>query len=240
MTLVDTLKEGARQGQGGAAHGRIRNVLVIGEVALSLTLLIGAALLAETLYNLRSEKLGFDPANVITMTTPGPQVKPLTIARVWGFDRQLLDRIQSLPGVSSAAVVSVAPLTGQGNLPTQVEGYNDSSRSFGGTEVRVVSSRYFETMRIPILQGRGIQQSDAASASFVHLSCYSRETGITNVSFMNEPSRKEKSREKCQIVARYGAPRIRSGSARNYGRWCLLGISRQRAPTGGWRKKELP
>jgi hypothetical protein len=64
------------------------------------------------------------------------------------------------------------------------------------------------------------------SMSAVHLSCYFRETGITNVSFMNESSRKEKSCEKCQIIARYGAPRFRPGSAWDYGRRGLLGISR--------------
>jgi putative ABC transport system permease protein len=164
MKLRETLKEGGRQGAGGAVRHRARNFLVVGEVALSLTLLVGAALLAATLYNLRSQKLGFDPTNVLTLTTPYPRIKPLTTARVWSFEQELLARIQSLPGVTSAAVVTVAPLDGRANLPAQVAGLNDPNHSWGGTEIRAISSRYFETMRIPVLQGRGILENDIAGS----------------------------------------------------------------------------
>lgn len=170
MDVSETLKQSGRGG--GVVKGQLRRALVTAEVALSLALVIGAALLAETLYNLHNEKLGFHPDNVMTMTTPYPlvsatsvgsefaMVKRVSTEGVWGFERGLLTRIETLPGVVSAAVVSVAPLHGQANMPAQVAGLNDAQHSFGGTEVRIVSSRYFETMQIPVLDGRRIQDSD--------------------------------------------------------------------------------
>lgn len=170
MNVSETLKQSSRGG--GAVKGQLRRALVTAEVALSLALVIGAALLAATLYNLLNEKLGFNPDNVITMTTPYPVVSAKVVSSeywlvkrvgtegVWSFERGLLSRIEALPGVLSAAVVSVAPLHGRANIPAQVAGLNDAQHSFGGTEVRIVSSRYFETMQIPVLAGRGIQESD--------------------------------------------------------------------------------
>ena len=165
MKLNEVLKEGGRQGAGGAAHGRIRNILVIAEVALSLALLVGAALLGQTLYNLHHVDLGFDPTNLITLSTPFPNVKPLTPARIWNFEEQVLERVRSIPGVTGAATVAVAPLTGQSNFPAQVAGLNDAAHSWGGTEIRPISNGYFETMRIRLLQGRALQESDTAGAA---------------------------------------------------------------------------
>jgi putative ABC transport system permease protein len=163
MNLLDTLKEGGMKG--GVVHNRVRNVLVIGEVALSLTLIVGAALLAETLYNLHRENLGFDPENVVTMVTPLPNGKGQTTARDWELERDLLVRIQTIPGVISAAVVTAAPLTSWANLPTQLAGNNDPNFSIGGMEIRAISSRYFQSMCISLLRGREFQESDVATAA---------------------------------------------------------------------------
>jgi len=163
MNLVNALKEGGMNG--GASRNRVRNVLVIGEVALSLTLLVGAALLAQTLYNLHRENLGFDPENVVTFVTPYPNVRPLTPERIWQFEQDVLARIQSIRGVTSAAAVSVAPLTNQSNVPVQVAGMNDPKHSFGGAEIRAVTDRYFQTMRIPLLRGREIQGDDITTGA---------------------------------------------------------------------------
>ena len=160
-----TLKEGGSQTGTGPTHSRLRNLLVTCEVALSLALLVGAALFGESLYRLHQEKLGFDPRNLVTMTTPIGRARNLTADQVWNFEQQLLPRIQSLPGVNSAAVVTVAPLTGQANLPAQLLGNNDAEHSFGGTEVRAVSTGYFTTMRIPVLRGRGILENDTTGTS---------------------------------------------------------------------------
>jgi putative ABC transport system permease protein len=121
-------------------------------------------LLAESLYYLHREKLGFDPTNVVKMSAAYPGESGYTGERIWDLEKQLLTRIQALPGVNSAAVVAVAPLAGKWNLPTQLEGYNDPEHSVGGMEIRTISEQYFQTMRIPVREGRGILRSDAASA----------------------------------------------------------------------------
>src|SRR5256884_5922855 len=90
-------------------------------------------------------------------------------SRDWSSDvcSSDLTRIQTLPGVSSAALVNVVPLDGQGNMPTQLAGHNDADHSIGAMEIRRISERYFETMRIPFLAGRGVEESDAEGAPLV-------------------------------------------------------------------------
>ncbi|HET9400401.1 MAG TPA: ABC transporter permease, partial [Candidatus Acidoferrales bacterium] len=144
--IGETLKQGGH-GYGSAASNRVRNILVIGELAISVTLLVGAALLGRTLYNLRSEKLGFDVKNLLMVSVPMPrqfppiqalsmayEQKTLSLpnlsssqnwARRWIYEQDLLMKIGALPGVVSAGIVNVAPLSGQGNFPTQAAGLND-------------------------------------------------------------------------------------------------------------------
>jgi len=165
VNLATAIKEGQTQASAGAAHGRTRNVLVVSETALSLMLLIGAALLAETLYSLHQEKLGFDPTNVVKMSVAYPNVSDYSGERIWTLQKQLLNRIQAMPGVQSTAAVAVAPLAGKWNLPAQLEGYNDADHSIGGMEIRTISNQYFETMHIPVVRGRSILASDVASTA---------------------------------------------------------------------------
>jgi predicted permease len=162
LDLNSSLKENAK-GSSGAAQSRVGKVLVIAEVALSVTMLIGAGLLLQSLYRLRHQNIGFDPENVITMTTPFTPAKDAPRAQVWNSQQEILGRIQALPGVVSAAVVSVPPLIGGGNMPTQREGHIEDS--IGGMEIRYVSQDYFKTMRIPILQGRGFVNTDNESSA---------------------------------------------------------------------------
>jgi putative ABC transport system permease protein len=164
MNLVTAIKEGQTQASASAAHSRIRNVLVVSETALSLMLLVGAALLAESLYRLHQEKLGFDPTNVVKMSVAYPDVGEYSGERIWTLQKQLLARIQTVPGVQSAAAVAVAPLAGKWNMPAQLEGYNDAEHSIGGMEIRTISNQYFETMHISVVRGRSILAGDVASA----------------------------------------------------------------------------
>jgi putative ABC transport system permease protein len=158
-----SLKEGGTQGGRSTSRSRTRSSLVIGEVALSLMLLVAAGLLIESLYRLHQQKLGFDPQHVFSMNTPfAPQARA-TAAQVWIFEQQVLQRIQVIPGVTSAAVVSKLPLTGPNNLPTEHEGHPRDS--IGGMEYRAISPDYFRTMRIPVVRGRGFQETDTASST---------------------------------------------------------------------------
>ena len=156
LNLNSTLKDGRTTA--GASRGRTRllNALVTGEVAISLMLAISAGLLIQSLYNLFQEKLGFNPAHLVMMHTPFRA--NTSDAIIWSFERQVLERIQAIPGVQSAAVISVAPLHGKGNMPTQRDAHPEDS--IGATEYRSISSGYFSTMHIPVLRGRAFEQTD--------------------------------------------------------------------------------
>jgi putative ABC transport system permease protein len=158
LDLNASLKEGGTRGTSSTARNRMRSALVVGEAALSLMLLVGAGLLIETLYHLHQQNLGFDPRHVYTMATPFAPVAKLTAPQIWNFEQEVLRRIKGAPGVASAAVISNLPLTGPNNLPTEHEGHPE--HSIGGMEQRAVSPQYFQTMRIPILQGRNFQETD--------------------------------------------------------------------------------
>lgn len=163
LDLNASLKESTTRGWRGAARNRARSALVIGEIALSLMLSVSAGLLIESIYLLHQQKLGFDPRNVYTMTTPFARTEKLSATQMWNFDQDVLRRVQAIPGVTSTAVVTNLPLTGPDNLPTQHEGHPE--HSIGGMEYRAISSQYFQTMRIPVLQGRAFRETDTASST---------------------------------------------------------------------------
>lgn len=165
--LTGGIKGEAAPGSPSAAHGRIRSALVISEMAFSLMLLIGASFLADSLYRLQREKLGFDPENVLEMTVAYPSEIRSSEERTSDLQKQLLGRAQTLAGVSSAALVNVVPLDGQGNMPAQLARQNDADHGIEAMEIRRISEGYFETMRIPLLAGRGVQESDAGGGPLV-------------------------------------------------------------------------
>ncbi len=158
-----SLKEGGGATSHGVGRARMRQALVVGEVAISLVLLISTGLLIESLYRLRHVELGFDPRGVVTMRTPFAAGRFQKTTQVWDFERRVLERIQTIPGVTSAAAVTSRPLTGGNNLPTQLEGQPE--KSIGGMEYRAISSDYFQTMRIPLLRGRAFFDTDTAATT---------------------------------------------------------------------------
>lgn len=167
VDLNTALKEG--RAIVGPVHKRASflNVLVIGEIAISLMLAMGAGLLTESLYNLQQQKLGFNPVDLIVMHTHFEGLLASSAADAWNFERQALEHIRALPGVQSAAVVSTVPLHGKGNIPVQRSQHPEDS--IGGTEYRSVSSDYFSTMGIPLLRGRSFRQSDFNESAHVVL-----------------------------------------------------------------------
>jgi predicted permease len=166
LDIHETLKAAGRTGGNGPLRQRTRGFLVVSEVALSVTLLVAAALLIQSLYRVHQERLGFAPRGLITFrTTPPPGRR--TPADVLNFESALLERLRSLPGVRNVAAVNVVPLTGQSNFPTERIGHPDSS--IGGMEFRVVTPEYFEAMGIPLLRGRSFTGGDTATAPPVML-----------------------------------------------------------------------
>ncbi|HEY6466572.1 MAG TPA: ABC transporter permease [Candidatus Acidoferrales bacterium] len=157
LDLNSSLKRSSKGSSGFARH-RAGRLLIVSEVALATTLLIGAGLLIESLYRLRSQKLGFDPQNVITMTTPFRTSKGMPRTALWSSQQQILERIQAIPGVVSAAAINVPPLMGGSNMPAQRDAHPEDS--IGGMEIRAISDDYLKTMDIPLLKGRAFSSLD--------------------------------------------------------------------------------
>ncbi len=167
VSLGETLKEGGRSLSGG--HHRLRNLLVVAEIALSLVLLIGAGLLIRSFIRVQQVEPGFAPQNVLSMRLAlvGPAYSDE--ARRVSFYQQLWERVRGLPGVESAGGASVLPLTGGiGWGSITIEGYNPSSgQSMIQADQRVASVGYFETMKVPLISGRFFTEQDAKESAQV-------------------------------------------------------------------------
>jgi predicted permease len=166
LNLNEVLKEGGRDSAAGSRGNRIRGLLVIAEVAISLILLIGAGLLINSFLRLRSVDPGFRPDNLLTMQIVLPTQKYPEPANRSAFYTELLSRIESLPGVKSAAVTNWLPLTMQGDTNgISIEGRPDPPPDQKPDVVtRVISPQYFSTMSIQLLQGRQFIEQDRADS----------------------------------------------------------------------------
>ena len=163
---IDTLKEGGRDNATGGAGKRLRGLLVMAEVAISLVLLIGAGLLINSFLRLRNVDPGFRTDNLLTMKIVLPQPKYEETARRSAFYTELINRVQSLAGVRSAAVTSNLPLYRQGNsISIGIEGQPAPPPGQERIVVtRIVSPSYFDTMSIPLLRGRQLTDQDTETS----------------------------------------------------------------------------
>jgi putative ABC transport system permease protein len=163
--LIDSMKEGARQ-VSGSSH-RLRSSLVVFEIALSLVLLVGAGLSVRSFLSLVKTSPGFNPDHVMTMRVIAPRAKYRDEPQVAAFYTDLLQRVKATPGVESAALVNYLPLGGSNSSdsylvegePEPQPGREDEGR------YRVATPDYFQTMRIPIVAGRGFTEQDKKGAS---------------------------------------------------------------------------
>jgi putative ABC transport system permease protein len=164
----ESLKQGLGRLDADSSSSITRSALVSIEVALSIVLLIGAGLMLRSLWNLQAVNPGFDPHNALTMTLQIPQHQFTKPAEEHQFLSQVLQRIRTLPGVESAGGVDDLPLAGGSNQPVAVEGRPVVPMSEQPeVSVREATPGYFEAMRIPLLEGRGIQESDTADSTGV-------------------------------------------------------------------------
>ncbi|HMC58241.1 MAG TPA: ABC transporter permease [Candidatus Solibacter sp.] len=166
--LVSALKEGGRSG-GGTLGRRTRAALVVAEVALALVLLTGAGLLMRTFAGLHSVDPGFNPRNVLTMATSLPGSAYDSTAKVDNFVRQVVQRVEAIPGVQAAASCIVLPLSGNGvDLPFNIAGRTPTKGQYEGDEYwRSVSPHYFRAFQVPLLRGRTFTVSDSGNAARV-------------------------------------------------------------------------
>jgi putative ABC transport system permease protein len=164
--LNETLRDaGARGATAGRSRKRLRSVLVVGEIALSLVLLTGAALLMRSFVGMQRVNPGFDPSNVLTMQIALRGPKYDSTSKRFAFLDQLLARLNAQPGIVSAAITNNVPLGGSNNNNSfNVEGQDAKLGTEPLLENRWVSPRYLETMRIPMVSGRMFTQQEWADS----------------------------------------------------------------------------
>jgi putative ABC transport system permease protein len=171
--LARPLREGSRGLSGGRRGQRTRKVLIVGELALALVLLIGAGLLLQSFSRLRSVDPGFRAENVLTLRLSLSGSDYRDPARVVGFWEQLLERVESLPGVASAAGATDVLLPELANSSTvTIEGRPRSpDEETVEVPIDVVTPGLFRTLGTPLLHGRdfsGADDRDAAPVAIIN------------------------------------------------------------------------
>jgi len=164
----EALKQGLGRMDSDGGSSLTRSALVSVEVALSIVLLIGAGLMLRSLWNLQNTNPGFEARNVLTMALEVPKNQFTKPAEEHQYLGALLQRIRALPGVESAGGIDDLPLVGGSNQPVAVEGQPlVPMAEQPEVSVREVTPGYFDAMKIPLLEGRRIQDSDTADANAV-------------------------------------------------------------------------
>jgi putative ABC transport system permease protein len=164
--LTEALKEGGRASTTGARRNRVRNTLVVAEVALALVLLVGASLLLKSFVRLQNVDPGFDPRNVLTVEMSLPVAKYARGKPVSDFYAEFIRRVQALPGVEAAALTSILPLSGTNSDSSfAIEGRDQTEEKvYSDEEIRSVTPDYFRALKVPLLQRRFFNERDKADA----------------------------------------------------------------------------
>jgi putative ABC transport system permease protein len=164
--LTEALKEGGRGSTSGVRRNRIRNLLVIGEVALALVLLVSAGLLIKSFVRLQNVNPGFNPRGIVTMELSLPVARYARGKPVADFYSEVLRRVKALPGVQFAALTSILPLSGSNSDSSfHIEGRNDKQTGvYPDEELRSVSSDYFRVLETPLMKGRFFTEADVTDA----------------------------------------------------------------------------
>jgi predicted permease len=169
LNLVNSLKDGGGRGGVGSGGQRVRDLLVVSEVALAIVLLAGAALMIRSFENLVHLDPGFRADHVLVMRTPLQMQKYDTLARRSAFYDQILEKVEHLPGVIAAGYTTWIPLTNEGGASgITIEGHPEPAP--GQTpipNVRIVSRNYAKALRMKRAEGRLIDQHDGNGTQLV-------------------------------------------------------------------------
>ncbi len=166
LELAGAMVDGGRLGTAGAARQRFRRGLVVGQIALALVLLAGAGLLVQSFLKVRGVDPGFQPDRLLTARLDLSPVRYETSLQRRAFFRDVLSRLETVPGVRSAGAARALPMTGQleiGDWSFVEEGHFSNPplpSEWTAADWQVVTPGYFRTMGIPVLQGRGVEPSD--------------------------------------------------------------------------------
>jgi putative ABC transport system permease protein len=163
----DTLKEGGRSAGSGHGRGRVRRALVVSEMALAVVTLTGAGLMMRSLWYMQAIDLGFSPDHVLAVQVSPPA--RYADEQAVQLHERMISRVEALPGVESAAVVEVLPVTdGNSIWSIVIDGAATTTVSEAPTAMpQRVSPGYFGVMQIPLLRGRAFTDADRADAPLV-------------------------------------------------------------------------
>jgi predicted permease len=157
----EAMKSGSRGSTAGRASGRLRSLLVAVEVGLSAMCLIAGGLLLHSFVNLLHVDRGFDAERIVTVDLNLPQSHYPELPQRASFVRAVLERVESLPGVTSAGISNKLPLSGEGgNNLLGTEGANVPLMERPLADIRQVNPDFFRTMGIPLRSGRIFEEAD--------------------------------------------------------------------------------
>ena len=162
LDLRETLNEGSRGSTSGPGHQRLRGILIASEFALAMLLLVGAGLLLRSFSRLQDVSTGFQPDHLLVADLPLSQTAYAKPEQRYGFFGRLVDRAQTLPGVRSVGAASALPVSGIGGLlHFNIYGRPPKTpNDYIAAGYRAVTANYFETLSVPLLQGRFITPAD--------------------------------------------------------------------------------
>jgi putative ABC transport system permease protein len=169
LNVNDTLKEGSPSAGVGRRRGLLRNVLIVAEVALSLALLATAGLMMKSFVRLERVSPGFNSERVLTMFMALPDAKYTSDQQTSSFYEQLIERVQNLPGVQSAAATNIIPLDKMNTTSSiRIEGRPEPKPGEeADANFRTISNSYFRAMQIPVLRGREFTSQDSEKSQQV-------------------------------------------------------------------------
>jgi putative ABC transport system permease protein len=162
LDLRETLNEGSRGSTAGPGHHRLRGALICTEIALAMLLLVGSGLLLRSFERMQDTPLGFQADHLFVADFPLSETAYARPEQRYSFYDRLIDRVQTLPGVRSAAAASYLPVSGSGSIiHFNIAGHPPKSpHEYIAAAYCTVTGNYFETLGIPLLQGRYLQRSD--------------------------------------------------------------------------------
>jgi predicted permease len=172
--LVEPLKDASKGAGGGFRRGRLRNALVVFEVALSLVLLSGAGLLMRSFVKLQQVDLGFNPENILFARLPFPRGQYTTAAEKQRFYEQLLSRLRAMPGVVVATETTTLPP--YGGIGSEIDIVGKTHTEKWRAMISLCSEGYFPTLQLRTLLGRTLSETEVNGA---------RKVAVVNQTFVN-------------------------------------------------------